>query len=103
MQADEEQVRNVPEAGRYELAVDGHTAIAAYQERSGVIYFSHTEVPPEVEGQGVGSTLARGALDDVRQRGLTVVPSCAFIASFIKRHEEYHDLVHEDHRGMLER
>ena len=102
MQADEQQVRNVPEAARYELEVDGHTAIAAYHERDGVIYFSHTEVPPEAEGQGVGSALARGALDDARRRGLEVVPSCAFIAAFIRRHPEYHDLVKDDHRGALE-
>ena len=46
-----------------------------------------------LEGKGLGSTLARSVLDDIRRRGLKVVPECPFIAAFIKRHAEYTDLV----------
>jgi predicted GNAT family acetyltransferase len=53
----------------------------------------HTEVEPEWEGRGVGSELVRGALDDVRARGLKVRPLCPFVRAFIERHSEYLDLV----------
>jgi uncharacterized protein len=53
----------------------------------------HTEIEPEWEGRGFGSTLAAGALDDVRVRGLKVRPLCPFVVAYIRRHPEYADLV----------
>lgn len=78
---------------RYELVVDGRTAIAEYRMRDGAAVFDHTVVPPELEGQGVGSRLVKAALDDTRARGLRVVPACSFVAAYIKRHPEYRDLI----------
>jgi predicted GNAT family acetyltransferase len=52
----------------------------------------HTEVDPSVEGQGVGSRLAAGVLDDIRARGRKVTIKCPFIAAYVARHPEYADL-----------
>jgi uncharacterized protein len=84
-----------PERHRYEARVDGQVAgFAAYRPRPDAVVFTHTEVDDAYEGKGVGSALAKGALDDVRARGLAVVPQCPFIAAYIKRHpDEYGDLV----------
>jgi predicted GNAT family acetyltransferase len=49
-----------------------------------------------VEGTGVGSQLVRGALDDLRVRGLRLVPLCPFVAAYVRRHPEYADLVATD-------
>jgi predicted GNAT family acetyltransferase len=54
---------------------------------------THAEVPPVLNGRGIGSALAQGALDLVRQRKETVVPQCPFINSFIKRHAAYQNLL----------
>jgi uncharacterized protein len=80
---------------RYEARVDGELAgIAAFQMDGDRIVFTHTEVDDRFEGQGIGSKLARHALDDVRARGsLRVVPRCPFIRSWIEKHPEYADLV----------
>ena len=88
-----DQVRNVPARHRFELDADGHTAVAHYTLAPGVITFTHTEVPPELGGRGVGSKLARGALDDARAQGLKVVANCPFIAGYIAKHPEYRDLL----------
>ena len=53
----------------------------------------HTEVAPALEGQGIASQLVAGALDDIRRRGLTLVPICPFVRAFLRRHPEYADLV----------
>ena len=83
-----------PTSGRYVISVDGTDAgFSIYSERAGVITFRHTEVDPSFEGQGLGGTLARGALDDARARGLQVKALCPFIASYLKRHPEYQDIV----------
>jgi uncharacterized protein len=66
-----------------------------YHERPGRMTLIHTEVDAEFEGEGVGSRLVSGALDDIRRRGLTVVPICPFVSAYIRRHPEYADLVED--------
>jgi len=77
----------------FELTVDGYRAVAAYQLEGDTIVFTHTLVPPAIEGRGVGSRLIRAALDSARDQGLRVVPQCPFVRAFIERHPEYRDLV----------
>lgn len=77
----------------FTLDVDGARAVAAYQLDGGEIVFTHTLVPQRIEGQGIGSRLIRAALDSARDRGLTVVPQCPFVAAYIDRHPEYRDLL----------
>jgi predicted GNAT family acetyltransferase len=86
-------VRDNPERNRYELEVDGHVAVAVYTLAPGVITFVHTEVPPELGGKGVGSALVKGALDDVRRRGLKVVVRCSFVRGYMAKHPEFNDLL----------
>ena len=87
-------VRDNPEAGRYEL-LDGDRvfAVAAYERRGDTVVFIHTEVDQDSGRSGLGSTLVRGALDDVRAKGGKVVPKCSFVRGWIGKHEEYADLV----------
>jgi len=87
-------VRHVAEQQRYELLVQGQPlGVAAYSEQGEQMVFTHTEVDPSLSGQGLGSVLAKGALEDARRRGKRVVPQCEFIASYIERHEQWQDLV----------
>jgi len=86
-------VRNNPGRTRYELEVDGHLAVAVYTLAPGVITFVHTEVPPELGGKGVGSTLVRGALEDVRRQGLKMVVRCSFIRAYMTKHPEFNGLL----------
>ena len=77
-----------------EARIDGNVAgIAQYLRRSDRVIFTHTEVDPAFEGRGVGSALAKGALDAVRAAGRAVEPRCPFIAAYILRHPAYADLV----------
>jgi predicted GNAT family acetyltransferase len=90
------EVTDNPALSRYELVVDGVTAIAAYRRTGDVLELTHTEVPQALSGRGIGTALARGTLDLVRAAGLTMRPSCPFMAAFIARHPEYGDLVAAD-------
>jgi predicted GNAT family acetyltransferase len=88
------EVRDVPERSRYEVSVDGVMAgHADYRDVDGVRVFVHTEVSDDYEGQGVGSELAREALDDVRASGRMLEPRCPFIRAWIGHHPDYADLV----------
>jgi uncharacterized protein len=86
-------VTHNPAENRYELEVDGERAIARYRLSGDRITFTHTEVPSSVGGRGIGSALIRGALDQVRKKGLKVVPACPFVRAYIDKHEAYRDLL----------
>lgn len=87
-------VRN-DDKSRYEARVDGELAgFAAFELTSDLVVFTHTEVDPSFEGQGVGSAIAQFALDDVRDEGSRKVrPQCPFINTWIGRHPDFAELV----------
>lgn len=88
-------------AGRYELRIDGAlAAIEEYTLEDGVISFNHTEALEGFEGTGAARQLAERILDEVRTRGLQVLPVCPYLSSFIAKHPEaYLELVLADRRA----
>ena len=81
-------------AKRYEALVDGRAAgYSTYEEEPGRVTFVHTVVRPQFEGRGVGSRLAKFAIDDVRVRGLRITPVCPFVRAYLRRHNEYDSIV----------
>ncbi len=80
---------------RYEIFVDGELAgFTHYDLSNGVARFDHTEVQPRFNGRGLGTTLVKGAFDEVRAAGQWKIRAvCPFVAIFVKRHPEYDDLV----------
>lgn len=78
---------------RFSVASPQGTALLNYRQEGDTIYFVHTEVPAELEGQGVGGKLAQAALEYARTNQLKVVPRCPFVAGYIARHPEYADMV----------
>jgi predicted GNAT family acetyltransferase len=97
-------VRNAPEAHRYEIVEDGAVAgFAEYLEvRGGRIVFTHTEIDPAFEGRGFGSQLIAFALEDARDRELLIVPICPFVARHVHRHPEFVPVLDERIRGAFE-
>ncbi len=86
-------VENNETAQQFEARVGRQLAIVEYQLIKGGILFSHTEVHPALAGQGIANKLAHTALEYARAQQLNVVPLCPFVASYIRRHLEYLELV----------
>jgi predicted GNAT family acetyltransferase len=87
-------VEDNPARRRFEILVDGSLAgFAAYELRQEAVVFTHTEVDPSYRDMGVGGALARGALDQVRERGDRVVARCPFISAYIDKHPQYAELL----------
>ena len=87
-------VQDNPGESRYELLLDGHVVgEILYRPTPDHVVLLHTEVLPSFEGKGLGARLVAGALDNIRARGLHVVPFCPFVRAYIRRHPEYADLV----------
>lgn len=81
------------ERQRYELKAEGGLAFAYYETDGDRLVFTHTIVPQALRGQGIASKLIKAALDDVRARGLKIVPRCPFVTRYIKAHPGERDLV----------
>jgi uncharacterized protein len=81
-------VRDNTERHRFELDVDGVFAFSQYKLEGDTITFMHTEVPKQLQGKGIGSALVRGALANVRMRGLKVAAKCSFVKAYLARHPE---------------
>jgi predicted GNAT family acetyltransferase len=93
-------VVDVRDRRRYEITADGEAAgFAEYILTDDLITFTHTEIDPAFEGRGLGGALVREALDDVRSRGLKVLPLCPFVKGWIQRHRDYADLVYGSARS----
>jgi predicted GNAT family acetyltransferase len=82
------------DSSRFEIVVDGKVAgFTRYRPKDGQVEFFHTEIDSAYEGQGLGGKLAEGALTAMRERGETIMPTCPFIAGYIRKHPEFEDLV----------
>ncbi len=87
------EVQHNPQAHRFQIEVEGHTAVLDYRMDGDIIIFTHTGVPEAIGGRGIGSKLARAGLKYARQQGYRVRPLCWFVAGYIQRHPEYQDLL----------
>jgi predicted GNAT family acetyltransferase len=89
-----------PDAHRYEIRVSDELAgFVQYRRRPGLVAFIHTEIDTRFEGQGLGSQLIAGVLDEARSAGVAVLPFCPFVNGYISRHPSYVDLVPEEFRA----
>ncbi|MGB8506995.1 MAG: GNAT family N-acetyltransferase [Pyrinomonadaceae bacterium] len=91
----ENPVRDNKREQRFEMTLDdGKTAFIRYEAvGAGVLALTHTEVPEEFEGKGIGGALVKKTFEIIREENLKIVPSCRFVAVYLKRHPEYQSLV----------
>ena len=80
-------------ARKFELFVDGHKAFIDYKQKGDVVYLIHTEVPKELEGKGVAQALVEKTFKYLETHNLKMVPYCAYIKVFLKRHPEWERLL----------
>lgn len=81
------------EAARFEACPQGHLAVCSYRRQGDVLELHHTEVPAALQGQGVAAALVQAALDWARGQRLRVKPTCSYVAAFMRRHPQTHDLL----------
>ena len=84
---------NNEDNNRYEFHFKEYRPFIQYRLRGNTIVLLHTEVPDELEGQGIGTELVKSVLADIRSRGLKLKPYCPFVKSFINENPEWKDLL----------
>jgi len=80
-------------ASRFELRVQGQLCVAQYHLVDGVMWVTHTETPPALQGRGLAARVVRAALDHARAHGLKVRPACSYVRTYLRRHPEAQDLL----------
>ena len=80
-------------AHRLEINDGGHIAFLTYRMKGDAIEYLHSETPPELQGHGYASALAKFALDREKASGRKVIPTCPFVRAYIQRHPEYASVV----------
>jgi uncharacterized protein len=90
----EPRVTDNPDERRYELWLGTTRAgLIEYLAEPDTVLLVHTEIDPAFAGQGLGERLVAGAIDDLRARGLKLVPLCPFVRAYLRRHPDQADLV----------
>jgi uncharacterized protein len=83
------QVTDNPDAGRYELRVDGElVGWIDYRRAGDSVALTHAEVLPERRNQGYAETMTREALADLKRRGLQAQPLCPYVVAYARRHPD---------------
>lgn len=81
------------EKKRFETRVADKIAKTDFIKTKTTIYLTHTEVPPELEGFGVGTSLVEQVLERIRNQKLKLAPLCPFVAKYIIEHPEWQDIL----------
>ena len=88
------KIEHKSEHHRYVITVDGEQAgFTNYHEDGDVRDFNHTVIDPAFRGQGLSAPLIQAALDDSRQAGKKIIPSCSAVEHFLNKNEAYKDLL----------
>jgi hypothetical protein len=86
-------IRHNASLQRFDIEVDNQVAFLSYQHDRGRVILDHTFVPETLRGRGLAGVLAQAALEAARAEGWRIVPQCSFVASYLRRHPQFADLV----------
>ena len=81
---------------RFEVQIDGAVAELVYRRRADRLILTHTGVPDQLAGRGIGGQLVRAAADRAAKERLTLVPVCPFARDWLERHPDVADTVDVD-------
>lgn len=86
------------EENQFELHTKGGIAFVEFIREGEKIYLTHTETPENLRGKGVAAELIKQTLQCARDNGLTVVPSCSYVAKYVNEHTEWNDILSEGYQ-----
>jgi predicted GNAT family acetyltransferase len=82
------------EPDQYTITVEGKkVGKAEFLDRGEKRVFTHTEVDEDYEGRGLATILIGEALQQTRAAGLRIKAECQMVAAYLKKHDEYSDIV----------
>lgn len=90
----EVRTRHEPENERFVVDTDSGKATLEYRHAGAkTLDYRSTFVPHEDRNKGIGERIVLDALDWARANDYSVIPSCPFVKTVVKRHSGYRDLI----------
>lgn len=81
---------------RFEMNIEGNTAIIEYKQYPGKIALLHTEVPPALEGKGAATAIIEKTLGYLEKNNFKLIPLCPLVVAYLKRHPEWNKLTEKN-------
>lgn len=79
---------------QFELQIDGAMARIEYALQERKIFLTKYEMPEEMEEQGYREKFIRAVFEEVKERGINLVPTSPEIAGFMRKNRRrYKDLL----------
>jgi predicted GNAT family acetyltransferase len=93
MNKDEIELEDNAEKSRFQFDLDGQLGVVEYILVKDLVYITHTEVPEALGGRGYGSQIVKLALDNIKSRGLKLIPQCPFVVAYIEKNPQWQEIV----------
>lgn len=93
MNKDEIKLEDKAEKSRFQFDLDGQLGVVEYILLKDQIYLTHTEVPESLGGRGYGSQIVKLALENIKSRGLKLIPQCPFVVSYIEKNPQWREIL----------
>jgi predicted GNAT family acetyltransferase len=78
---------------KFYVLVDGLEAHLEYARKDNDLNLNHTYVPNQLRGKGIAGKLVEAALIYVTENNLKIIPSCSYVAEYVRRHKKYEELL----------
>ena len=78
---------------RYETDELGLTSYADYRLSGDRLYIDYVFTPVPLRGSGASGRLMEALAADARRKNLKITPICGYAASWLRRSDEFRDLV----------
>lgn len=81
------------ENNRFTLDINGELAKVEYQLRKGKMYLTHSEVPYNIRGKGIGKVLVEKTFEKLTQENFKAVAVCSYVKAVAKRSEKWSSII----------
>lgn len=87
-------VEHDPVSRRFTLAASSGTAVLSYAAAgTKLLELYSTYVPPADRGRGHAARLVQAAVEYARAEGYRIIPTCWYVAQWLRHHPEHADLL----------
>ncbi|MBD3414849.1 MAG: GNAT family N-acetyltransferase [Candidatus Aminicenantes bacterium] len=87
-------VRHERTARRFAVRLDKKIGYLSYEKpEPRILDYAHVYVPPEFRNKGIADKLTQTALDYARENNFSVIPSCSYVAMYVRKHKKYRDIL----------
>jgi len=87
------EVIHEKENERFIMYSEGEESFVEYRINADEMNLYHTYTDPGLRGKGLAAQVVRATFEYAKENNLKVVPTCSYVQAFVRRYDEYKELV----------